>query len=213
MFVVVTLADTGWRWGTWGAGHSSASDRAQYTRLVWPQQLTSNQAPSFSLSEQNLKYFHPLCLSGLWNAALQGVWGGWGCYNVTSWHDPEREMTDKHGYMTAHMMSQYTHTHTPYLRHTSADQPARTTFLLLLLLLFSLLMFYFITHFILLTQMPLPQSGSDWLRCYTVHYWNNYHQHYIFNHICTCIYVVIVCNVIYCRVSTYYIHICVTVQL
>ena len=70
MFVVVTLADTGWRWGTWGAGHSSASDRAQYTRLVWPQQLTSNQAPSFSLSEQNLKYFHPLCLSGLWYAAL-----------------------------------------------------------------------------------------------------------------------------------------------
>ena len=146
-YVNVCGCDSGWRWGTCGR------DRAQYTKQqIYLKRFFSHSLNSLSLWNQNMKYFQRhVCVCDLYDTALLGVWGGWGCYNVTSWHDPEREMTDKHGYMTGHMMSQYTHSDTPYLRHTTGYRPARpTTETFVILLLFScFLMFYIIIHFIL----------------------------------------------------------------
>ena len=89
-------------------------------------------------------------------------------------------MTDQHGYMTAHMMSQYTHTQTPYLTHTYRYQPARST-TATFLLLFILNVLYIIVrsvplhhpcvvvHFYSLAPTLAPYLAGWWLlRCKNV---------------------------------------------
>ena len=123
-YVNVCGCDSGWRWGTCGR------DRAQYILnniFTWNDYFLTHftitlRLRSVSLSKTKIwNILNDLCLCDLYDRALLGVWGGWGCYNVTSWHDPEREMTDKHGYMTGHMMSQYTHHWYPHTLDIPGD--------------------------------------------------------------------------------------------
>ena len=123
--------------------------------------LTSIHPPSLFLKNQNMN-------QNVWLIyVIQPCRACEGDGVIIMWH---HDMTQRERWQTSmviwqltwcHMMSQYTHTDTPYLRHTSGYQPARPTTSTFFLLFIILVVLYYYSFHPLVTDVTVRSRWID----------------------------------------------------